>query len=223
MSFSVRFSLCTLLASVILAGTSTAAHAAGFGVSLWEAGTCSKTFECTYKSVEENHAEAFTQAAGHPAWGITTFELNHTGSFPLAKPEGEPLKRVRVDVPPGLASDPQAPPKCKIEAFVKDLCPPTTEVGTNEATVFTGVADVELAGPTAGHVYNLEPEPGTEVEAEMAPGFPDPQPIVTKIAAMMLIRNDLRNIVSSSDTRAKSRHTSGVERRHPESYLGEIL
>src|ERR1700738_5695325 len=69
----------------------------------------------------------------------------------------------------------------------------------------------------------LEPEPGTEVEAEIAPGFPDPQPIVTKIAAMMMIRNDLRNIVSSSDTRAKSRHTSGVERRHPESYLGEIL
>src|ERR1700716_3409968 len=69
----------------------------------------------------------------------------------------------------------------------------------------------------------LEAEPGTEVEAEVAPGFPDPQPIVTKITAMMLIRNDLRNIVSSSNTRAKSRHTSGVERRHPESYLGETL
>ena len=69
----------------------------------------------------------------------------------------------------------------------------------------------------------LEPEPGTEVEAEMAPGFPDPQPIVTKSAAIMLIKNDLRNIVSSADTRAQSRHTSGSERRHPESYLGEIL
>jgi hypothetical protein len=139
------------------------AQAAGFGVSLWEAGTCSKTFTCTYKSVEENHAEAFTQAAGHPAWGITTFELNHSGSFPLAKPEGEPLKRVRVDVPQGLASNPQAPEKCKIEAFIKNACLPTAEVGTQEAIVWTGVADLELTGPTAGHVYNLEPEPGTPI------------------------------------------------------------
>jgi hypothetical protein len=152
-----------VLAAVIVACSSGIASAAGFGVSLWEAGTCSKTFTCTYKSVEENHEEAFTQAAGHPAWGITTFELNHSGSFPLAKPEGEPLKRVRVDVPQGLASNPQAPEKCKIEAFMKNACLPTSKVGTQEAIVWTGLADVELTGPTAGNVYNLEPEPGAPI------------------------------------------------------------
>jgi hypothetical protein len=163
--FSLGVSLSTLLATVATAVLAPAAQA-GFGVSLWEAGTC-ENHTCTYKSVEANHAEAFTQAAGHPAWGITTFELNHTGSPPLAKPEGEPLKRVRVDVPSGLASNPQAPAKCKIADFMKDLCLPTTEVGTQEATVWTGLTDLELTGPTAGHVYNLEPEPGVPV-----PGVP---------------------------------------------------
>jgi hypothetical protein len=173
--FSLRASLSTLLATVATAVLAPAAQA-GFGVSLWEAGTC-ENHTCTYKSVEANHAEAFTQAAGHPPWGITTFELNHTGSAPLAKPEGEPVKRVRVDVPAGLASDPQAPAKCKIEVFVKDLCPPPTEVGTQEATVWTGVTDLELTGATAGHVYNLEPEPGLPV-----PGVPgahfEPMPLL---------------------------------------------
>ena len=78
-------------------------------------------------------------------------------------------------------------------------------------------------GLGAGLGLGVEVEPGAEVEAEPAPGCPDPQPIVTKSAAIMLIKNDLRNIVSSADTRAQSRHTSGSERRHPESYLGEIL
>jgi hypothetical protein len=77
--------------------------------------------------------------------------------------------------------------------------------------------------PGPGLGLGLEVEPGAEVEAEPAPGCPDPQPIVTKSTAIMLIKNDLRNIVSSADTRAQSKHTSGSERRHPESYLGEIL
>ncbi len=46
----------------------------------------------------------YTQAAGHPEWGITGFELNLSGGAPEGK-----LKRIRVDVPPGLAADPQAP------------------------------------------------------------------------------------------------------------------
>src|SRR2546430_15340807 len=53
---------------------------ASFGVSLWEAGTC-VNHTCTYKEVKKELEEkgrsdqAFTQAAGHPPWGITTFEL----------------------------------------------------------------------------------------------------------------------------------------------------
>jgi hypothetical protein len=130
------------------------AFASGFGVSLWEAGTCvNKT--CTYESVKKNHAEAFTQADGHPPWGGTTFELNSKPTIlKQQEPEGEALKRVRVDVAGGLASNPQAPPKCAIKAFKEDKCAKETEVGTNELTVFAKGVNVSVEGP----VYNLEPE-----------------------------------------------------------------
>jgi hypothetical protein len=70
-------------------------------------------------------------------------------------------------------------------------------------------------------------DPGAEVEVEVAagldPGYPVPQPIVMKINAIMLIRNDFFMQSPLRITRAMTRHTSGVERRHPASYLGEIL
>ncbi|MDQ6811894.1 MAG: hypothetical protein M3Z95_08365 [Actinomycetota bacterium] len=111
---------------------------------------------CTYASVKANHAEAFTQAAGHPPFGLTTFELNSQETLLKQKePLGAPLKRVRVDVAQGLASDPQAPPKCSIKAFKEDKCPPATEVGTNELEVFAKAVDTKVTG----QVYNLEPEP----------------------------------------------------------------
>jgi hypothetical protein len=138
--------------SAIAAVTAPAAQA-GFGVAKWEAGTCI-TNTCTYASVEANHKEAFTQAAGHPPWGITTFELASKPVLLGKEPEGAPLKRVRVDVAAGLASDPQAPPKCSIALFKANGCPPETEVGTNELEVFKTGIDI----PVTGQVYNLEPE-----------------------------------------------------------------
>src|ERR1039458_367734 len=86
------------LASAALFATALAPAAqASFGVteSNFEAGTCINT-SCTYASVKANHSEAFTQAAGHPQWGITTFELNHTGSGLGQVPEGA-LKRIRSE------------------------------------------------------------------------------------------------------------------------------
>jgi hypothetical protein len=161
-----RISLLGLLtASVVtLAAAIAPAAQAGFGVHLWEAGTCATAGPtCTYESVEKKQSDAYTQAAGHPSWGITTFELNFEKTITNEKkPEGEPLKRVRVDVPPGLASNPQAPlnpethKKCLIAEFEASKCPAGTEVGTDEATVFVGALDVEAKGK----VYNLEPEPG---------------------------------------------------------------
>jgi hypothetical protein len=156
---------------------------ASFGVSLWEAGTC-VNHTCTYKSVEKNHTEAFTQAAGHPPWGMTTFELNHHKGLLAEEPDGAPLKRVRVDVAPGLASNPQAPlgptgEKCGIAQFEAGECPKGTEVGTDEAEVSLGkgLADV----PAEGKVYNLEPEPGTPIPG--APGeFFKPIPLLFGIA-----------------------------------------
>src|SRR6266705_1937505 len=84
-----RMSVAGLLtgAFVAVVGMIAPAAQASFGVSLWEAGTCIN-HTCTYESVEKNHAEAFTQAAGHPPWGITTFELKHHPGL-LGEPEPE--------------------------------------------------------------------------------------------------------------------------------------
>src|SRR5271169_7017940 len=101
------------------------AAVAAFGPETFEAGTC-VNHTCTYSTVEANHAEAFTQAAGHPPWGITKYVMKHSGS----SVEGASVKRIRVDVPPGLASNPQAPtPKCSVEQFNQDPsgCPAGSE------------------------------------------------------------------------------------------------
>ncbi len=144
----------TLAAGIGLAVLAPASAQAGFGVSVFEAGTCYVS-SCTYASVEANHGEAFTQAAGHPPWGGTAFELNHTSGL-KEEPEGA-IKRVRVDVPPGLAANPEALPQCSKSDFEKDACPASAEVGNDELTVSVGGLRV---GPITGQVYNLEPGNG---------------------------------------------------------------
>ncbi|HYM45618.1 MAG TPA: hypothetical protein VES65_05590 [Solirubrobacteraceae bacterium] len=152
----VRTALITSLIGALLAALAPVAHAA-FGVSEanFEAGTCNVN-SCTYEGVEANHSEAFTQAAGHPPWGLTGFELNSKEVlFGQHEPEGV-LKRVRVDVPPGLAANPEALPECELSAFEKDECDSKTEVGETKLTAFVLAADAEITGT----VYNLEPPPG---------------------------------------------------------------
>jgi hypothetical protein len=143
-----------LIACVALAIVAPGAHAA-FGVAKanFEAGTCNGlTPSCTYSSPSEVF---FTQAAGHPPWGITTFELNHKKGLLGEEPEGA-LKRIRVDVPAGLAANPQALPQCKRPEFEVNKCSEETEVGTVELVVFDGVSDITVTGT----VYNLEPSEG---------------------------------------------------------------
>ena len=144
---------------VFAAGAQPAAQAA-FGVqeTAFEAGTCT-TSTCTYASIVEHPGEAFTQAAGHPPVGLTAFEFNHRSSGLGQEPEGA-VKSVRVDLPPGLAGNPQALPKCSLAAFAKDECKPETQVGTNELVVFDGVNDVTISGT----VYNLEAPPGIALD-----------------------------------------------------------
>ena len=131
---------------------------AGFGVEEknFEAGTCAVR-GCEYSSP---HSAFYTQAAGHPEWGITGFELNSSGGVP----EGE-LKRIRVDVPPGLAADPQAPTStCSKTQFESDakLCPSGSLVGEVEMKALVElVPGLPIALPTlTGQVYNLPLEPG---------------------------------------------------------------
>jgi hypothetical protein len=153
MSWRGRISLVGALVCVAAASVPASAGAA-FGVEEhnFEAGTCQNT-TCTYESVRSNPSEAFTQAAGHPPWGITGFELNSKeAGLGQREPEGS-LKRIRVDVPPGLAADPQALPACSDSQFTANSCPSNTEVGTTELIVFDGANDLTVTGK----VYNMEP------------------------------------------------------------------
>ncbi len=141
---------------------------ASFGPEVFEDGTClDKT--CTYASVEKDPSEAFTQAAGHPPWGGTKFIMKHNGSTV----EGSSVKRIRVDVPSGLAANPQAPaPKCSIEQFDKIpvSCPPSSEVGTAEMEAVAeplGLLPVALPA-LEGKVYNLEQPPGLPLDFGIA-------------------------------------------------------
>ena len=147
------------LASAILATAAPAAQAA-FGVEehAFEAGSC-MTSSCTYASVQAHPGEAFTQAAGHPPVALTAFEFNHRSGVLGEEPEGA-VKNIRVDLPPGLAGNPQALPKCPVATFQHDECAPDTQVGTNELTVFDGIDNLTISGT----VYNLEQPSGIALD-----------------------------------------------------------
>jgi hypothetical protein len=160
-------SLGALVCAALFAGALTPAAQAAFGPETFEAGTC-VNHTCTYSSVEANHKEAFTQAAGHPPWGITKFVMNHSGS----SIEGSSVRRIRVDVPPGLAANPEAPlPKCSVAQFNKEPkgCPAGSVVGTTEMEAVAEPLGVPLSLPSlAGTVYNLEPPVGLPLDFGIA-------------------------------------------------------
>lgn len=146
-------SLVALATLALVAATFAPAAHAAFGVteSNFEAGTCIVS-SCTYASPK---GDFYTQSAGHPPFGITTFEVNHRKALLGEEPEGA-LKRIRVDVPAGLAANPEALPKCKRTEFDANACPADTQVGTTELIAFDGVNDL----PVSGKVYNLEQPAG---------------------------------------------------------------
>jgi hypothetical protein len=155
MKSPARISLAMLVATAALCGVAAPATHAAFGVTTFEAGTCSVA-ECEYTSPP---SAFYTQAAGHPERGITSVELNSKTSPFGKEPEGS-LKRLRVDVPPGLAADPEALPKCPIKTFEADGCPSETQVGETQLTVFVLLANLNVTG----QVYNLEPSAGLPLE-----------------------------------------------------------
>ena len=149
----------------LLAAAALAPAAQALKVAVWEAGTCEER-ECTYASVEANHNRAYTKAAGHPEWGITSFEVGTTGSGSSRKPE-EQVKRIRVDVPEGLAADPQALPSCSRAEFNSNPALCETKGAKVGETAIEAALEAEVLGvpvtldsPNTGKVYNLTPEPG---------------------------------------------------------------
>ncbi|HEX4116378.1 MAG TPA: hypothetical protein VHY18_10955 [Solirubrobacteraceae bacterium] len=149
---------CVIAALIYLAAGLSAAPAAqaGFGIKTFEAGTCkTDTPECTYSAPESRF---FTQAAGHPPLGITGFEVN---TAPSGEPEGS-IKDVRVDIPPGLAVNPQATEQCTKEQFEASTCPVGSEVGSDEITAVVG--GILKLGPVSLPMYNIVQPQGVPAE-----------------------------------------------------------
>jgi hypothetical protein len=171
MRLHARSMVMAVFTVAVLALVAPAAQASeeDFGAETFEAGTCTAK-PCTYQKIEEGSGEQFTQAAGHPTYGITSFVVNHEGS----KPDGA-VKRLRVDVPAGLAADPQALPFCTVKQFEENACPAETQAGTTE---LEAAATIPLLGTEVltleGTVYNLERKPGLPLEfgIKIAPAEP---------------------------------------------------
>jgi hypothetical protein len=125
-----------------------AAHAA-FGVSKFDAGTCTMNTEPAAQCTRDSPRSFwYDQAGGHPQWGITDFAFNTTGL--LSTPDGN-VKDVHVDLPVGLSVNPEATPKCTTAQLEAQACPPDTAVGTNYITTVS--AAVKAPIPTT--VYNM--------------------------------------------------------------------
>ncbi len=133
--------------------------AGSLGIAKWEAGTCNgsqaEVKSCEYSSP---HNAFYTQSAGHPPWGLTGFEVTSSGGDPT----GAPLKRIRVDVPPGLAADPQALETCERSVFESNpaLCPPNSKAGFVQLTAYVEVPLLPQTLTLEGNVYNLPQEAG---------------------------------------------------------------
>src|SRR3954468_3679692 len=117
-----RLHALVVTATLMLAVAAPAAHAA-FGIS---------SFSATVLKSDLTTPE--TQAGAHPYVGITQFTFN---TVPLlGTPDGN-VKDIRVDLPPGLISNPEATPKCSATDFATNHCDPSTQIGTEDLTVGT--------------------------------------------------------------------------------------
>ncbi len=158
MKSQTRSIILTALLSALLAGAVTgftpAAAQAGFGVDKWEAGTCVVT-TCTDSG---STSEFYSQAAGHPNFGITDFQFNHKTTGTVEEPEGN-VKDVRVDLPPGLSVNPEAVPECTEKQLEESKCPAGSQVGEDEATG-TATVVVKLTKTEKFPVYNMVRKPG---------------------------------------------------------------
>ncbi len=159
-----------LLAGLGLAAVAPAAHAA-FGVESFFAANCNAASEGCKKAAnpaeekEKAEKEGFTQAGGHPPFGVTDFTINHSKA---GVPEGI-VSHIRTDVAPGVSTNPEGVGKCSMAEFgAEELAPGTgvfpeptcaknTIIGTNKVVVYVELAKSDV--PLEGTVYNLvQPE-----------------------------------------------------------------
>jgi len=171
--------LLVLTAAFLVFALGASSAQAEFGIARWEALTC-KTDESEIgvgnwaangdPCVDTDPAERFyTQAAGHPPFGINAFLMNQTGGSPNI-PDGF-LKKTRVELPEGLGVNPQATEQCTVqklseviatEPIVLTKCALTeSQVGWNYfTTISPGPPAVEIPAGVEftlkTPVYNIE-------------------------------------------------------------------
>jgi len=166
------------------------AEAAPITITKWESITCKEDaelpvapgvpepgYESTLPTPPQQCTDAtpekfYTQAAGHPDFGITDFRL---ATYPAAAGVGgfptSFVKDIIVDTPEGLSVNPQAVPQCEIATFEEGKCSPESIVGFNYLTVAAqSPSGSPPSCPPAGEclqarvklpVYNLVPFEGS--------------------------------------------------------------
>lgn len=193
MRVHVRLSLLALLVGALVVVSATAAEAApgieSFYAANCKVNTCKKVPPAEEK--EKAELEGFTQAGGHPNFGITDFKIKTVGVFPNEAPEGVDGKgggvvtHVRTDVAPGVSTNPEAVAKCSMEEFngaagevapgffTAPECKGATEIGLNDVVVWLGPEGGDL--PLSGNVvYNLEQPKGLASDFGVALKLPLP-------------------------------------------------
>ncbi|HEV2945113.1 MAG TPA: hypothetical protein VGX26_08375 [Solirubrobacteraceae bacterium] len=191
MGSHARFAFLALIGAIFAIWVPAAQAATEFGPEILVAGNCTEAFKTCGSnlltgpyafpkepSVTEARVEGYTQAAGHPAWGVTSFKVKTEGTLPNEVPAGlltaGPVKHVRTDVGPGVSTNPEAVPLCTKEQFGEKevvpgtgfypvpACKPETEIGVNQVTVYAGSKPFPEGGdlPIEGKAYNLEQPQG---------------------------------------------------------------
>jgi hypothetical protein len=171
------------VAYVAMAMAAPAAQAAGFGVEKFVAANCivghsecgEETLLGPYSavpkepSVTEAKEAGYTQAAGHPAYGVTAFSVNIEGTIPNAVPAGiatgNVVTHIRTDVAPGVSTNPEAVKQCTMEefdghevapgVFTTPECSSETEIGVNKVIIYGGPSATPKDIPLEGKVYNV--------------------------------------------------------------------
>lgn len=142
---------------------------ADFGIANWEALTCAVDATPADPCTSEDISDFYTQAAGHPNFGITAFQLN-TGAFEV--PEGN-VKDIRVELPEGLGVNPEATEQCTVAELPTAAADcPGALIGTNYLRAIVAAGPPPVAATIPVPVYNVEPPFGVPSMA----GFQIPLP-----------------------------------------------
>src|ERR1039458_9939612 len=122
------------------------------------------------------------RAGSHPFAFTTGFKFNRIEIGGFTNPDGD-ARDIEVELPPGLVGDPNATPKCTVDAFLRlnqalplifnaendrlEASLLTAPSCTNETQVGVVEADIELGGvvsPVTVDIYNLVPPAGAPAE-----------------------------------------------------------